>query len=146
MQAMILVLLLQAAILDPDVVVPEACKATTDIPEMKAGISRACRPGLISIDISGDHDTLTETLVLDKDFSGRDLSDVVPYGAADGTAGMTKATLHGFHAAMESARILEPIYHSRRFIWRVRDRENRAICHFTVEDEQTVGRCAEVIE
>jgi hypothetical protein len=129
----ILALLLQAT----------PCKATTDVPELKAGISRACRPGLVSIDISGDHETLTETLVLDKDLGGRDLSEVVGDGAADGTAGMTTATLRGFHAAMESARIMEQLYHSRRFIWKVRDREDRPICFFEVTDDETTGRCAE---
>lgn len=133
---MILALLLQAAS-------PEPCKATTNVPELKAGISRACRPGLISIDISGDHDTLTETLVLDKDMGGRDLSETVPGDATDGTAGMATATLHGFHAAMESARIMETLYHSRRFIWKVRDRADRPICFFEVTDDETTGRCAE---
>lgn len=116
-----------------------ACSASTSIPELEAGISRACRDGLVSIDLSGDHDVLTETLVLDRDFGGKDLSAREDEPGAD--VNLTRASLAGFQAAMESAKILEPVYHSRRFIWQVRDRKNRPLCHFTVEDEQTVGRC-----
>lgn len=128
---LILVLLLQAA----------TCKATTDVPELKAGIERACRPGLVSFDLSGDHETLTETLVLDKDYGGRDLSAMPDRVVGD--PNMTAATLTGFSAAMESAKIVEKLYHSKRFIWQVRDRANRPLCHFTVTDEETIGRCAE---
>lgn len=120
---------------------PTACTATTDVPELKAGIKRACKVGLVSIDISGDRDTLIETLVLDRDLGGRDLSAMPDRALGD--PNMTAATLAGFSAAMESAQILDGLYHSRRFIWRVRDRAGRALCHFTVTDEETIGRCAE---
>jgi hypothetical protein len=132
--------ILLAAML-PQEATPVPCKATTDVPEFEIQIAKACAPGLVSIDLSGDHDTLTETLVLDKDFGGRDLSETVAPGG--GMDGMTQATLHGFRAAMESAKIIEPHYATKKFIWRVRDRKGRPICHFTVTDSETTGRCAE---
>lgn len=76
---------------------------------------------------------------------GRDLSEIVGE-ADDGSAGMTKATLDGFRSAMESAQIMDKLYHSTTFVWRVRDRKGHPLCHFTVTDEETVGTCADHVE
>ena len=115
-----------------------ACIATTNIPELEEKTKNPCTEGLISIDLSGDHDTLVETLVLDKDLGGRNFSELT----LDPTArGMTKATRDGFEKAMQSAKIMEAIYPSRRFIWQVRDKMNRPFCHFTITDEETIGKC-----
>jgi hypothetical protein len=109
-----------------------ACVASSDVPELKDRIARACQPGLVSIDLSGDHATLTETLVLDRDFAGRDMDP-------------RWTSLVGAQAAQESAQIVQQVYASRRFVWQVRDRKGHALCHFTVTDESTVGRCADEV-
>lgn len=111
---------------------PGECVATSDIAEMKDKIGRACRSGLVSIDLSGDHDTLTLSLVLDKDFTGRDM-------------GEQWTSLIGAQAAQESAQIVQQVYASRKFVWKVRDRKGHALCHFSVTDASTVGRCADSV-
>ena len=116
-----------------------ACIATTNIPELEEKTKNPCTEGLISIDLSGDHDTLVETLVLDKDLGGQDFSELNDNPQFPQT--MTKATVNGFLASMKSAKIMQEIYNSRKFIWQVRDKMNRPFCHFIITDEETIGKC-----
>lgn len=52
----------------------------------------------------------------------------------------------GVQAAMESDSIVQKLYPTAKFVWRVKDRTGRPLCHFTVTDGSTTGRCSEELE
>lgn len=111
------------------------CKATTNIPEAKAEIHRACRDGLKSVWWMGTHDHARWVYTYDLDLSGHPIAG-------------TEDAVVAWHVAVAAAEILQSIYPMRRLDVELRDRNDSEICRFRFRHGQrrpVLALCIDVV-
>jgi len=104
-------------------VAPFTCKATTDVPEFKEQVHRACGERIKSVSIVGDHEHIVYTITYALDLRGQQIAETV-------------LAQQAWQSAVTSHTVLNRSYPMKSFDYYIKDVEGRDVCVFRFEGDE----------